>query len=179
MNYVALLRGINVGGNTRVDMKWLREACEALGWHEVRTYINSGNVVFVHDDDADMAAMARQLKDCIANELTLSVDVLVRSADELRAVIDATPIEWRNDATMKCDVVFVWDDISPEQELMSLKPRVGIDDVRMTPCAIIWKVDRINATRSGLLKMMGTPLYRKTTVRNINTVRKLGGMLDD
>ncbi len=178
MNYVALLRGINVGGNTRVDMKWLREACEALGWHEVRTYINSGNVVFVHDS-ADTLDLARALKDRIADELALTVEVIVRSADEIRAVLEATPTEWRNDATMKCDVVFVWEGISPEQELTLLNPRSGIDEVRTTTRALIWKVDRINATRSGLLKMMSMPLYRKTTVRNINTVRKLGGMLDD
>lgn len=177
MRYVALLRGINVGGNSTVEMRRLKVVCESLGWCEVRTYINSGNIIFTHDlvQPAELAAE-------LAREINLvwgfRVNVLVKTRDELMAVIAATPDSWTNGLDMKCDVVFVWDGITPEEELIALRPRVGIDEVRTTSEAIIWKVDRVNATRSGLLRMVGTPLYKQVTVRNINTVRKLGELID-
>jgi uncharacterized protein (DUF1697 family) len=177
MRYVALLRGINVGGNSRVEMRRLKEVCESLGWQNVRTYINSGNVIFAHDPvppDALATELARELHEVFG----FAISVLVKTRDELAQVIAVTPDEWTNSPGMKCDVVFVWDGITPDEELAVLKPRVDIDDVRTTSGAIIWKVDRVNATRSGLLRMMGTPLYKQVTVRNINTVRKLEELID-
>jgi len=177
MKYVALLRGINVGGNSRVEMRRLKEVCESLGWQDVRTYINSGNVIFAHDP-VPPAALAVELAREIDSAFGFAVNVLVKTSDELHDAIAAAPDLWTNGPDMKCDVVFVWDGITPDEELEALKPRAGIDDVRTTVGAIIWKVDRVNATRSGLLRMMGTPLYKQVTVRNINTVRKLGELID-
>ena len=87
--------------------------------------------------------------------------------------VEATPPEWRNDKTMKCDVVFLWDSVDVETALSQLRARDGIDDVRTAPGIIVWKVDRENATKNGLLKMAGTLLYKQVTIRNINTTRKL------
>lgn len=178
MQYVALLRGINVGGNNRVEMSRLKTVCESLGWSNVRTYINSGNVIFSHDE-VPTATLAAQLEHALHTVFGFAIKVLVKTQDELAAVIAATPVSWTNGMEMKCDVVFVWDGVTPSEELKLLMPRVSIDEVRTTPSAIIWKVDRVNASRSGLLRMMGTPLYGRVTVRNITTVRKLGQRLDD
>lgn len=177
MRYVALLRGINVGGNSRVEMRRLKEVCESLGWQDVRTYINSGNVIFAHDP-VPPAALAVELARETDSAFGFSVNVLVKTRDELSEVITATPDLWTNGPDTKCDVVFVWGGITPDEELVALKPRAGIDEVRTTKDAIIWKVDRVNGSRSGLLRMMGTPLYKQVTVRNINTVRKLGELID-
>jgi uncharacterized protein (DUF1697 family) len=173
MQYVALLRGINVGGNNRVEMSRLKSVCESLGWANVSTYINSGNAIFSHDE-ASPAVLAAELARALHITFGFAINVLVKTGCELAEVITATPESWTNGPSMKCDVVFVWDSISIEEELKRLKPRVGIDEVRTTPSAIIWKVDRVNAARSGLLRIVGTPLYRQVTVRNITTVRKLG-----
>lgn len=178
MNYVALLRGINVGGNNKVDMKHLKAVFETAGMRSVRTHINSGNVLFEHDKEKD-AALTAQLEQAIENEFGFHVSVLVKSESELRAVIEAVPTGWCNDQTMKCDVVFLWDGMSAQEARKELRARDGIDEVREVPGVIIWKVDRENATRNGLLKMAGTPLYKQVTIRNINTVRKLVQMMEE
>ncbi|GGP35576.1 DUF1697 domain-containing protein [Streptomyces abikoensis] len=91
--YVALLRGINVGGKKRVPMQTLRELLAGMGCESVRTHLNSGNAVFTHsaDDGADEATLAARLEEAIERELGFSVTCLVREAGEIRRVVDANP----------------------------------------------------------------------------------------
>lgn len=175
--YVALLRGINVGGKAKIDMKQLKLACESLGWSDVRTYINSGNVLFRHDE-RDAAVLARELSQAIERVFGLVVGVVVRSETELRAVVEAVPPEWHNGSDMKCDVVFVYDELPVDELLARLEPREGIEQARATPTALIWMVARRDATRSRLVRIAGTPAYKLVTVRNINTTRTLLNLME-
>lgn len=88
--YVALLRGVNLGGNRRVAMPDLRRVVAGLGYDDVVTYINSGNVVFTATTGGaeDHAA---SIAHALAAELDLSTPVIVRSADHLQATVDANP----------------------------------------------------------------------------------------
>lgn len=88
--YIALLRGINVGGHNRVAMADLRALCTDLGHGDVRTYVQSGNVVFT-SDRADPDGLGEELTDRIAAELGVSPTVVVRTADELAAVAADNP----------------------------------------------------------------------------------------
>ncbi len=88
--YVALLRGINVGGHNRVPMETLREILSGLGGADVRTHLQSGNAVFGHAE-ADPDVLARALRDRIAAELGLTIACLVRTGGELRRVVDDNP----------------------------------------------------------------------------------------
>lgn len=177
MKYVALLRGINVGGNSKVDMKQLKAAFEAVGMHDVRTYINSGNVVFSYDE-AQPNDLVELFRRAIQSEFKFAVDLIVKTRDEMRAIVDVVPTEWQNSAEMKCDVVFLWYGLTPSDLVAQLRPRDGIDDVRTAPGAVIWKVESVNRNRNGMLRIMSTPAYRQVTVRNCNTARKLMALLD-
>ncbi len=172
MRYVALLRGVNVGGANMISMADLKAAFEAAGMDHVRTYINSGNILF------SSAALGRgELTDSLlaaANTVAgLKVDLQLRDENELAAVVEAIPADWTNDDTMKCDVVFLQPDVDQASFLEDLAPRPGIEDVLYVPGAVVWRVDRKDASRSRLTKMMGTKLYKRVTVRNCNTTRKL------
>lgn len=177
MVYVALLRGINVGGNNKIDMKQLKATFEAAGMTNVRTYINSGNVIF-SDETHTQLELAGILEETIEQMHGFHVAVLIKSMDEMRTVDAVLPREWQNGATMKCDVIFLWNGIREDAVVTDLRIRPEIDDVRTAPGVIIWKVDRANATKSGLLKLIGTPLYRQMTVRNSNTLRKLLAIME-
>jgi len=85
--YVALLRGINVGGNTKVAMPALKALFESAGFDDVRTYINSGNVVFRSSKAPNVSALERR----IVADLDVPAKVLVRSAAQLQKVVDANP----------------------------------------------------------------------------------------
>ena len=172
MVYVALLRGINVGGKNKVDMKQLKAAFEDAGMTSVRTYINSGNVIF-SSSSRSRARLTDLLEDEIARTFGFRVDVLVRDLKSMRAIGKALPQTWVNDATMKCDVMFLWGDVARASVVKELPIKPEIEDVKYVAGALIWRVDRKSVTRSGQMKLVRTPLYKRMTIRNCNTTRKL------
>lgn len=172
MWYVALLRGINVGGVNRVSMAELKAAFETAGMDDVRTYINSGNVIFSSALE-DRTELTRLLRESVRDRVGVDVDLLLRDTEELRTIVEAMPADWRNDSGMKCDVVFLGDGMDAAAVLEELQPRPGVEDAFTVPGAVGWRVDRKDATRSRLTRIVGTPLYKQVTVRNCNTARKL------
>ena len=109
VTYVALLRGINVGGNRKIDMKSLKSLFERLGLHNVRTYINPGNVVF--DSADERRALTSLIESHIEEEFGFSVMVLLRDAENIATLVGALGEEWANDPSWKCDVMFLGESI--------------------------------------------------------------------
>lgn len=171
MRYVALLRGINVGGNNKIDMKQLVASMSKAGFEEVSTYINSGNIFFSADDTE--AKLTNKLEQLIKNESGFDIKVLLRNKDNIDELTDSIPPEWTNGNEMKCDVMFLWDSYNDESVLEQLTIKPAIDEARYVHGALIWKVNRNNVTKSGMMKIVGTELYHNMTVRNCNTVRKI------
>ena len=120
--YVALLRGVNVGGRAKVDMRELKQQIEDLGCEGVRTYINSGNVVF--RDRRRASTLSRLLEDALGRR------VAVRSLADVQGLCTRIPDEWTNDKVQKSDVGFLLDE--PDEELWNalrkdLPPRYAHD----------------------------------------------------
>jgi uncharacterized protein (DUF1697 family) len=90
--FVSLFRGINVGGHQTIRMDELKGLYESLGFKHVVTYIQSGNVV-CSSDDADVAQLARQIEDGFAQKFGFQVKVIVRTAAELREIIENNPFQ--------------------------------------------------------------------------------------
>lgn len=107
MIYVALLRGINVGGKNKVEMKRLKAAFEEAGLESVRTYINSGNVIF-ETKIRGKARLVTLIEKAISETFGFQINVVVRDLKSMRAIVKAMPKTWVNDKTMKCDVMFLW-----------------------------------------------------------------------
>lgn len=172
MIYVALLRGINVGGNNKIDMKELKKTFEGVGMESVTTYINSGNIIFA-DSTHSRSELRNILEKAILIKHMLDIKVILRSLEEIDQMMEVLPTSWKNDKTMKSDVIFLGEEINNEKLMDELKVREGIDTVKYVPGAILWMVERENATKSGLLKVVGTKIYKDMTIRNVNTTRKI------
>ncbi len=123
MRYVALLRGINVGGKNRVEMARLRETISRAGADDVRTYIASGNVLFA--DSRPRGQLVGVLERTIEEEFGLSLKVLVRDEHELVATADAIPDPWTNDQTMRTDVIFLWTTWTPRRSSVVFLPAMA------------------------------------------------------
>lgn len=169
---MALLRGINVGRNQRIAMSRLRELLAGLGYADVRTHLNSGNAVFRNTASPPEQA-AGDIQAAIATHLGLTVPVLVRTADELAAVVAANPL---------ADVA-----LDPSRYLVAFlsaapDPRqlAGIDPAEYAPEAFhvgnreiyLWFPDGVIAAK------LGHTFWEKrlsliATARNWNTVTKL------
>lgn len=172
MIYLALLRGINVGGNNKIDMKQLKRTFENQGLSRVSTYINTGNIIF-SDGVRTPQELSAVLEAAILADYGLAIRVMVRTLDEIETIMARLPAEWSNDADMRSDVLYLWEEVDRESVLEGLPIKPEIDRVIYVPGAILWSYDRVHASRSGLSKIIGTKFYREVTVRNVNTARKL------
>jgi len=178
MVYIALLRGVNVGGKSMVSMATLKTCFENLGLDKVKTYINSGNVIF-QCDHTNAQQLTKQIETTIEQQLGQTIQVLLKTHGELHALVAGIPATWKNDTATKCDVMFLWPAVDKPETLSELPINPAIDSVRYEPGAIIWCVDRVNAAKSRMTRIVGTPLYKQMTVRNPNTVRKLLALADE
>lgn len=176
MKYVALLRGINVGGNNKVPMERLRKCFEKAGFKNVSTYINSGNVIF-ETNLKSTESIAAKIERIIVNDFGFPVRVVVRSANNIKKVASAIPKSWQNDSEQKSDVLFLWDNYANKKSLSLIETKAGIDNVSYIDGTILWNVDRKQYGKSGMNKFVGTELYKNMTARNVNTVRKLSEMV--
>ncbi|MGA5691812.1 DUF1697 domain-containing protein [Cytobacillus pseudoceanisediminis] len=172
MIYIALLRGINVGGKNKIDMKLLKQTLEKVGMNDVVTYINTGNIIFSYKV-ISKSELSHILEKAIHNDFELQIKVVVRSVDDIREIINAIPATWKNDKNMSSDVMFLWDEIDDESVLENLVIKPNIDSVKYVPGAILWSVDKINITKSGKTKLIGSKIYKQVTIRNVNTARKI------
>ena len=172
MLYVALLRGINIGGHNKIDMKRLKITFENLGLTWVKTYINSGNVIF-DSNTSSTTPLTSQIEKAISADFGLDIKVLIRSKKQINQIVENLPTNWTNDTDCKCDIMFLWPNSDNPQIIKDLNPISGIDNLKYLSGAVIWQIDRQNINKSGLAKLAGTKLYKEMTIRNCNTVRKI------
>lgn len=176
--YVALLRGVNVGGNRKVEMRRLKAVFEDAGMERVSTYINSGNVLFLSNLD-NLDALTRLLADAIEAAFGFAVHLLVIRGEDLLGIARALPEDWANDEAFKCDVLFLWPTVDRPDILAELPLKPGVGETLYVPGAVLWRVPRPLVNRSGITKIVGTQLYAQMTVRNCNTVRRLAELVAD
>lgn len=172
MVYVALLRGINVGGKNKIDMKLLKETFVRTGMESVTTYINSGNVIFTNMKHTK-TEITNLLEEAIFRYFQLNIKVLIRSLNDFEHMIKVLPESWRDDKNMRSDVLFLWEEFDRKTVINELKIKPEVDTVMYVPGAILWTLDKVNITKSRLNKFIGTDVYKKMTARNFNTTRKI------
>ena len=176
VRYVALLRGLNVGGKAIVRMADLKACFAEAGYRAVETYIASGNVLFAHPPAA-ATELAGEIEPRLRRRFGLDLPVLVKTADEMRSICAAVPPGWTNDAEMRTDVLFLWPEVDDPSVLRELPANPAVERPLYTPGAVIWGFARRNHGRSRMARIVGTPIYRKLTGRNVNTARTLAEKL--
>lgn len=176
MIYVALLRGINVGGKNKVEMPKLKLVFENLGFTNVTTYINSGNVIFC-TNSTSIPTLIQKIETAIEQTFSFYVKVILRDLPAMQALAKELPDDWTNDTNAKTDVMFLWPEVDTPKILEQLSIKPDIETVKYVPGTLLWHVNRKHITKSALLKLAGTPLYQQMTIRNINTARRLCEMM--
>ena len=171
MIYVALLRGINVGGNNKVEMKKLKSSFEALGFTNVVTYINSGNIIF-EDNAKKKNVIINEIEACIKNDFGLEIKVLINDFESIKNICKKLPDNWVKNDLMRTDVMFLWEEFDNKNIIEQL-PVKSVDNVKYALGAVLWNVEDKDYNKSGMQKLIGTKIYKNMTVRNVNTVRKI------
>jgi uncharacterized protein (DUF1697 family) len=178
MIYIALFRGINVGGNNKVDMKKLKSLLERTGFENVVTYINSGDVIFKKSGGGSEAELARIIEQAVKDEFQLDLKIVVINSNHLDAICREIPADWVKNDEMRTDVLFLWEKYDYPGVLDIIKYK-EVDNVKYVPGALVWNVREKDYTKSNMVKLVGTDLYRHITIRNVNTVRKLHEMVNN
>lgn len=176
MKFIALLRGINVGGKNTIKMSELKTCFEKMGFSEVTTYINSGNVIF--DSEMSESTLVEIIERSIKDYFRLEIFVVIKSAAQIKKLIEEIPENWTNDSKMRTDILFLFPEIDRSEVLNEIKSNPDFDNLRYFPGAVVWNVDRVNYNKSKLHDLIGSKIYKKTTIRNVNTVRKIHELMN-
>lgn len=177
--HVALIRGINVGGNNIVPMAALRSALKAAGFEGVRTYIQSGNVLLAAPS-LDEAGVADAVERVLGQEFSVATVVVAVSAATLRlAVSDAPPGFGSEPDTYHYDVAFLHPKTSTAVAFAAFGIRDGVDTAWEGNNAVYFRRLSSERTRSKMSSVIGTEPYRHMTIRNWRTTTRLVAMLDE
>lgn len=176
MRYLALLRGINVGGKTLIKMADLKTCFENLGFDGVSTYIASGNVLFESDED-DVAGLATTIEAAVEQRFELPVKVVVLDQQAYARIVKAIPKAWVGDGTLRANVAFLRRGTDARQVVRELEPDAAIEEVKAVDGAILWATRRDSINRSVMRKLIGGAAYKELTVRSLNTTLKLHELL--
>lgn len=162
-SYVALLRGINVGGRNLVAMKDLRAAMEARGFDNVRTYIQSGNVLF--ETDAPATTLESEIEATLEKRFGVPLLVVVRSHRQLRAVVTKAPAGFGGDEH-HCDVLFLKAPLTAATVMEVVALRDGVDQAWTGSGVVYFSRRSAERTKSRMGRIVGTPEYKRLTIRN-------------
>lgn len=172
---VALLRGINVGGNNLVSMASLQHSFEQLGLGAVRTYLNTGNVLFRHDGNA--AALEREIDDMLSREYGVGSKTVVRRDVDIRRLVSAIDRFWTPDPRWKCNVIFLRRHLDAKNLLAGVSLKPGIEHAMAWPGTLVWSA-RIDAlSRTAMMRFGRSPAYQDATVRSVATTRTIAAMM--
>ena len=163
--HVALLRAVNVGGTTSLAMADLKAICEGLGFADVRTYIQSGNVLFRSDLPA--AKAAEMLDGALLEKFGKAPGVMVRTGAQLQAIADRAPFP---DAKPNLLHIVFLSEPAPADAIDKLVAPDG-EEVRLAGSEIY--IHFPNGSGRSKLKL---PAAKAGTARNLNTVRKLAAL---
>lgn len=176
LTYVAWLRGINVGGNSMIPMSPLVHVFQELGLRNVRSYINSGNIIFDAPADSGTKLSAR-IEAAIERRFALRPMVVLSTAAEMRALVAELERLPAADRPIRVNVIFLGPGIDNAGIIDRLPGNPAVDDVTYVPGALIWRTPREELGRSRMTRLVGTPTYKQMTVRGANTVMKVGAIV--
>ena len=169
MRYVILLRGVNVGGRNKVNMPELKKQLEDAGFMEIKTYLNSGNVLADFDGRRDEAVI--QVRRVLKTAYDFDIPFALLTADMLKADLQSVPLWW-SEPLARRDALFPtegtdFDTVKADVASMPLSD----ETIHFGEHVILWgKRDERTYGRTAYHRLLiQRPYYRKLTIRNGNT----------
>jgi uncharacterized protein (DUF1697 family) len=174
--YIALLRGINVGGKNIIKMANLKVCFEEMGFTNVVTYIQSGNVLF-DSEETNQLKLTQQIEKGLSEGFNYNSKIVLLSQQELIQLIKIVPIGFGvNPDEYRYDVIFIKPPLTSEEALSKIKTKEGVDFVTAGDGVIYFSRLSSLSSQSQMTKMIGTAIYKEMTILNWNTTTKLCGL---
>jgi uncharacterized protein (DUF1697 family) len=178
INYVALLRGINVGGNNIIKMNELKIIFEKMNFYDVQTYIQSGNVIF-SDFEKEKLKLSKKIENKLSEILDNEIKISLFTLSEMGEIINKKPYKYgEENEKYKYDIIFLIDPLTAKEALKEIRTREGVDEVYEGNRILYFKRLKENITKTYLTKIIGTPIYKYMALRNWNTTEKLFDLME-
>jgi len=174
--FVALLRAVNVGGNNIISMRELKTSFEKLGFEQVSTYINSGNVIFT-TKESDPRKLEKKIEQMLVKDFDLDAKVVLRSLAEMAQLVDSLPSTWDGNANCRYNVIFLRHTIDSEKILDELTPKGDYEQISYRPGTVLWAAQVSEINRTNMQKLSTRKVFQHMTVRNLNTTKKLHDLM--
>jgi len=176
--YVAFLRGINVGGKNLIKMTDLKACFEGLGLKDVRTHIQSGNVLF-STAGSDQAKLTKQIEDALSKTFNYKARVVVRSRKQMKDIVTHAPKGFGSDpTTYRYDVIFLKEPLTAAEAMKSVTTKEEVDHAFAGKGVLYFSRLISRAAQSHLARIISMPVYQSMTIRNWNTTTKLLNMME-
>lgn len=176
--YIALLRGINISGKNKIAMSELKKCFAELGFAEIVTYLNSGNVIFSSSiEDKDVLSNKVQLM--IRDRFHLEIPVFIILQEELAELLKNAPDWWGDDNREIYDnLIFLLPPLSYEEFYDEIGvPKAEYESVYHYKNVVFWSFSRKDYQKTNWWsKTAGSGVSGRITIRTANTVRKIAGM---
>ncbi len=177
--YIALLRGINVSGKNKISMTELKKGFAELGFAEITTYLNSGNVIFSSMTD-DKNVLLNQIKQMIKDNFDLEIPVFIILQEELEELLKGAPDWWGDDNVEIYDnLIFMLPPLTYEEFSNQVgNPKEEYEKVYYYKNVIFWSFSRKDYQKTNWWsKTASSKVSNKITIRTANTVRKIVDMI--
>lgn len=176
--YVAFLRGVNISGKNKVPMAELKKGFEKLEFKEVKTYLNSGNVIFSSDED-NIKSFTDQIEIMVKNQFGLDIPVFVISKEELEDILCNAPDWWGNkNKEIYDNLIFIMPPATFAEVFNEIgKPKEELEKIKNYKEAIFWSFRRKDYQKTNWwTKTASAKISSKLTIRTANTIWKIVGM---
>lgn len=176
--YIAFLRGINISGKNKVPMAKLKQGFESLNYTEVKTYLNSGNVIF-SSNEADTIKFASRIEEMIKNQFNLDIPVFAISKEDLEDILHHAPDWWGDESKEIYDnLIFIMPPAAFKDVYNEIgEPKEGLEKIEEYKETIFWSFSRKDYQKTNWWpKTASADIRSKLTIRTANTVRKVVGM---
>lgn len=176
--YIVFLRGINISGKNKVPMAELKQNFEILDYTEVKTYLNSGNVIF-SSDEANIIKTTSRIEEMIRNQFSLDIPVFVISKEELEDISHHAPDWWGGESKEIYDnLIFIMPPVTFKDVYNEIgEPKEGLEKIEEYKETVFWSFSRKDYQKTNWWsKTASANISSKLTIRTANTVRKIVGM---
>ncbi len=176
--YIAFLRGVNISGRNKVTMTELKKGIERLGYEEVKTYLNSGNVIFSSDEN-DIGSITKQIVMTIKSQFDLDIPVFIIAKEELEDILHNAPDWWGNDDKEIYDnLIFIMPPVKFTDVFNEIgEPKEELEKIQDYKEVIFWSFSRKNYQKTNWWsKTVSASISNKLTIRTASTIRKVVGM---
>jgi uncharacterized protein (DUF1697 family) len=171
--HLALLRSINVGGKNIIKMVDLKACFEEMGFNNIVTYIQSGNVLF-DSTEIEPLKLTQQIENALSKRFDYNSKVVVISQQTLIQLVNNAPKDFgKLSDEYRYDVIFLKPPLTAEGAFSKIKTKEGVDVVTVGDGVLYFSRLSSLSSQSQMTKMIGTAIYKEMTIRNWNTTTKL------